>query len=245
MVVIKIKQNSIEKVRNPGEEKVRRHFDENSSKWYYSIVDVIAILTKTTDARNYWKVLKNRLKKTQNELVTKCNQLKMMSRDGKFYLTDTADAETMILIIESIPKASVEAFKLLIQRIEEDRSQDLIPYSNRDQIGQTHKYEGEEAKLLVDAYETSTNIFIEAMVAGVLPDDLSITVLDKKVFIKGKRIKPENTKNISSENYLCQELYWTDFSRTILLPSKVKMDNIETSGEYGKLTIKLTKVSKI
>lgn len=71
--------------------KVRSLWNEKEEKWYFSIVDVVAILTDSPDARNYWKVLKHRLAKEGNESVTNCNQLKMQSADGKFYKTDVGD----------------------------------------------------------------------------------------------------------------------------------------------------------
>lgn len=73
--------------------KVRSHWDAERERWYFSIVDVVGILTDSPDARNYWKVLKHRLKKEGNESVTNCNQLKLESSDGKFYKTDVADTE--------------------------------------------------------------------------------------------------------------------------------------------------------
>lgn len=72
---------------------VRRHWNEKQEKWYFSVVDIIGILTQSVDPRNYWKVLKNRLNKEGSEVVTKCNQLKMQASDGKFYLTNAADVE--------------------------------------------------------------------------------------------------------------------------------------------------------
>lgn len=71
-----------------NDRQIRTAWDENEEKWFFSIVDVVAVLTDSSDARNYWKVLKNRLKKEGNESVTKCNQLKLLSPDGKRYLTD-------------------------------------------------------------------------------------------------------------------------------------------------------------
>ena len=75
--------------------KIRRHWDEEKETWYFSVVDVVGVLSESSDPRNYWKVLKSRLKNEGSEVVTKCNQLKMESSDGKFYLTDVADTETM------------------------------------------------------------------------------------------------------------------------------------------------------
>ena len=82
-------------------------------------MDVIGILTESTDARNYWKVLKNRLNKRQSELVTRCNQLKMKAKDGKYYFTDTADEETMIHIIESMPRKTFLRARAIMEDSEE------------------------------------------------------------------------------------------------------------------------------
>ena len=81
------------------EKQVRRHWDDKKELWYFSVIDVIAILTEQDNyqgARNYWKVLKHRLKKEGNETVTNCNQLKMKAQDGKIRMTDVADTETLI-----------------------------------------------------------------------------------------------------------------------------------------------------
>lgn len=81
--------------------KVRRI--RYNDKWYFSVVDIIEILTESPNPRNYWKVLKHRLLKEGSQVVTKCNQLKMPAADGKNYKTDAADVETMFRIIQSIP----------------------------------------------------------------------------------------------------------------------------------------------
>jgi len=86
--------------------KIRRHYDEETEKWYFSVVDIIQVLIQQPDyqaARNYWKVLKNRLKKEGSESVTKCNRLKMEAADGKEYMTDAADPETLLRLIQSVP----------------------------------------------------------------------------------------------------------------------------------------------
>ena len=98
-----------------GEQKVRTKWDDEKQKWFFSIVDVCGVLTDQPDydgAKNYWKVLKHRLKKEGNESVTNCNQLKMVSpKDGKMYKTDVADMEQMFRLIESIPSKKAEPFK--------------------------------------------------------------------------------------------------------------------------------------
>ena len=96
------------------EQKVRTKWDDEKQKWYFSIVDVCGVLTDQPDeehARNYWKVLKHRLKKEGTETVTNCNQLKLLAADGKMRLTDVADMEQMFRLIESIPSKKAEPFK--------------------------------------------------------------------------------------------------------------------------------------
>src|SRR3989339_599688 len=91
---------------------------------YFSIVDVIAVLTDSPNPNNYWKVFKHRLNKEGSQLVTNCNQLKMQSSDGKFYMTDVADTEQLLRLIQSIPSPKAEPFKQWLasvgyERIEE------------------------------------------------------------------------------------------------------------------------------
>lgn len=108
--------------------QVRTHWDEEQEKWYFSIVDVIGILTDQAThqgARNYWKVLKSRLLKEGNESVTNCNQLKMQSADGKFYNTDVADTEQLFRLIQSIPSPKAEPFKLWLARVGSERIDEI------------------------------------------------------------------------------------------------------------------------
>jgi prophage antirepressor-like protein len=93
------------------QKKVRTVWDTDKEKWYFSIVDVVAVLTDSSNPRNYWKVLKHRLIKEGNESVTNCNQLKMQSSDGKHYLTDVANTEQLFRLIQSIPSPKAEPFK--------------------------------------------------------------------------------------------------------------------------------------
>ncbi len=90
------------KVQLFHQQKIRSHWDAEQEKWYFSIVDVIAILTHSPNARKYWSVLKTRLKQEGSELATNCSQLKMQSVDGKLYLTDVADTEQLLRLIQSI-----------------------------------------------------------------------------------------------------------------------------------------------
>ncbi|MBK8428413.1 MAG: Bro-N domain-containing protein [Lewinellaceae bacterium] len=107
------------------ERKVRTLWDADQEKWYLSIVDVIAVLTDSPNPQMYWRVLKNRLKKEGSQLVTNCNQLKMQSADGKFYLTDVADTEQLFRLIQSIPSPKAEPFKLWLARVAAERLDEM------------------------------------------------------------------------------------------------------------------------
>ncbi len=111
--------------------QIRRHWDENKELWYFSVSDVIAVLTKSVDPVSYWRKLKERLlKEGGNETVTKCHGLKMIASDGKMRLTDVADTETMLRLIQSIPSPNAEPFKLWLacvgyERLEETADPEL------------------------------------------------------------------------------------------------------------------------
>lgn len=110
------------------EKKVRTVWDEDKEKWYFSVVDVVEILTEQKDhqgARNYWKVLKNRLIKEGNETVTICNRLKMQADDGKMRLTDVADTQQLFRLIQSIPSPKAEPFKQCMAQIANERIDEL------------------------------------------------------------------------------------------------------------------------
>lgn len=107
------------------QKQVRTHWDEEQEKWYFSIVDVIAVLTDSPNARKYWSVLKTRLKKEGSELATNCSQLKMQSADGKFYLTDVADTEQLFRLIQSIPSPKVEPFKVWLAQVASERLDEM------------------------------------------------------------------------------------------------------------------------
>lgn len=93
------------------ERKVRTVWDDKEEKWYFSIVDVVDILTDSANPQTYWRVLKNRLKKEGNETVTNCNALRMLAADVKMRLTDVADTEQLFRLIQSIPSPKAEPFK--------------------------------------------------------------------------------------------------------------------------------------
>ncbi len=104
---------------------VRTIWDSEQEKWFVSIIDVIAILTESPNARKYWSVLKTRLKKEGSQLATNCSQLKMQSSDGKFYKTDVADTEQLFRLIQSIPSPKAEPFKLWLAQIASERLDEI------------------------------------------------------------------------------------------------------------------------
>jgi len=110
------------------QKKVRSQWSEQEELWYFSIVDIVGILTDQPTverARNYWKVLKSRLKKEGNESVTNCNQLKLQSEDGKFYKTDVGTVEQVFRIIQSIPSPKAEPFKQWLAKVGYERLQEI------------------------------------------------------------------------------------------------------------------------
>jgi hypothetical protein len=126
-----------------NERQIRTQWDENQEKWYFSIVDVVAVLTESVNANNYWKVLKNRLKKEGSQLVTNCNQLKMESSDGKYYKTDVADTEQLFRLIQSIPSPKAEPFKLWLAKVGRERMDEIEdPEIGIDRLMETYFRKG-------------------------------------------------------------------------------------------------------
>ena len=104
-----------------GERKVRTVWDDQEEKWYFSVVDVVAVLTDSPNPQTYWRVLKNRLKKEGNETVTNCNAFKLRAADGKMRLTDVADTEQLFRIIQAIPSPKAEPFKQWMAQVASQR----------------------------------------------------------------------------------------------------------------------------
>jgi len=126
--------------------KIRRLYDEKTETWFFSVVDIIQVLIQQPDfqaARNYWKVLKNRLGKEGSEVVTNCNQLKMLAEDGKLRLTDTANAEVLLRLIQSIPSPKAEPIKLWLAKVGYERIQEMAdPAKSLDRARKTWQKHG-------------------------------------------------------------------------------------------------------
>lgn len=165
------------------DQPIRSAWDEENEEWYFSIVDIVGILTEQADydgARNYWKVTKHRMIKEGSELVTNCNQLKLKAADGKRRLTDVANTEQLLRIIQSIPSKKAEPFKLWLaqvgrERIEETIDPELIADDTKAWSGMTTRqyktYKGLKKESLRD--NMSTTELVLNMLAETATKDIS------------------------------------------------------------------------
>ena len=132
------------------EHEIRRVYDEATETWWFSVIDIIQVLTQQPDfqlARNYWKVLKNRLGKEGSESVTKCNRLKLPAADGKNYLTDVATAETLLRLVQSVPSPKAEPIKLWLAKVGYERMQEMAdPALSLDRARATWQKHGRSEK---------------------------------------------------------------------------------------------------
>jgi DNA-damage-inducible protein D len=130
--------------------EIRRVYDEKVETWFFSVVDIIQVLTQQPDyqaARNYWKVLKNRLGKEGSESVTKCNRLKLPAADGKNYLTDVASVETLLRLVQSVPSPKAEPIKLWLAKVGYERMQEMSdPARALDRARETWQKHGRSEK---------------------------------------------------------------------------------------------------
>lgn len=126
---------------------IRRQYDEKADKWYFSIIDVIYALTESKSPAAYWRKLKQRLKEEGNQTVTNCHALKMLSADGKKRLTDVADVEQLLRLIQSVPSPKAEPFKLWLAKVGYDRIQETAdPSKALDRARQHWKEQGRSQK---------------------------------------------------------------------------------------------------
>ncbi len=123
--------------------KIRRHWDDKAEKWYFSVVDIVEVLSQSERPRKYWDDMKRRLEEEGGQLSAKIGQLKMQSSDGKYYLTDVADTETVFRIIQSIPSPNAEPFKLWLARVGYERTQEIEnPELAQERVRMTYEKKG-------------------------------------------------------------------------------------------------------
>lgn len=225
-----------DKIQLFEEQQIRTAWDEEKEEWYFSIVDVIGILTEQKDydsARNYWKVLKIRLKDEGGELVTKCNQLKMKSpKDGKMYKTDVADTKQLLRIIQSIPSPKAEPFKIWLSKVGAERLEEIAdPEKAMERAVATYKAKGysdkwisqrirsiEIRKELTDEWQNAgiTQSKEFAMLTNVLTKAWSGKSVQDYKKVKGlkKESLRDNMTNTELALNLLAEVSATELSRT-------------------------------
>ena len=123
---IRFKGENMENIQLFEHNTIRTAWDEEKEEWYFSIVDVVAVLTESKAAGAYWRKLKQRLKAEGNQTVTNCHSLKMTAADGKKRMTDVADTEQLLRIIQSIPSPKAEPFKAWLARVGSERIEETI-----------------------------------------------------------------------------------------------------------------------
>jgi len=197
-------------------QKIRRRYDEKTEKWYFSVIDIIAVLTDQTDynrAKSYWTTLKNRLKNEGSEVVTKCDQLKMLAQDGKMRETDVADVEVIFRLIQSVPSPKAEPIKLWLakvgyERIEEisdpekalNRSRDYWQRMGRNQQWIQQRMMGQEIRNKLTDYWKDNEVKKQdeyAILTNIIHQEWSdLTVKDHK---KLKGLKTQNLRDHMSD----------------------------------------------
>ena len=189
--------------------KIRRRWDEKEEKWYFSVIDVVRVLTNSVDAGAYWRKLKQRLKEEGSEIVTKCHELKFMAKDGKYYATDAADTETMLRFIQSIPSPNAEPFKLWLARIGYERMQETVDpekglnraRANWQKLGRSEKWiqqrmMGQEIRNKLTDYWRNNEVKEQdeyAILTNIIHEEWSdLTVKEHKSL---KNLKTENLRD--------------------------------------------------
>ena len=192
-----------------GNAKIRVVWDDEQEKYFFSVVDIIAVLTESTDARTYWKVLKHRLIKEGFESVTNCNQLKLPAADGKSYKTDVADLEGILRIVQSIPSKKAEPLKRWLAQVGSERIQQMIdPERSIQQAVADYKKQGYSDKWIanrvksIDARNELTNEWKRAGLSegrdfAILTDLITKTWSGKttKEYKRYKGLRKENLRD--------------------------------------------------
>jgi len=238
------------------EYKIRRHYDETTEKWYFSVVDIIAVLTEQREhkkAQSYWTTLKNRLKEEGSEVVTKCDQLKLEASDGKKYLTDVADPETILRLIQSVPSPKAEPIKLWLAKVGYERMKDMAdPELSLDrareywqQHGRSEKWiqqrmMGQETRNKLTDYWKNHEITKEeeyAVLTNIIHQEWADVSVKEHKAIKG--LKTQNLRDHMSE----AELIFTALAE---LSTRQIAESVDATGmvENAEAGIKGGKIAK-
>jgi len=240
--------------------QIRRKYDEETETWYFSVVDIIAVLIQQPNfqaARNYWKVLRNRLAKEGSESVTKCNRLKLEAMDGKKYLTDVADTETLLRLIQSVPSPKAEPIKLWLAKAGYERLQDMSdPARSLDrareywqQHGRSEKWiqqrmMGQETRNKLTDYWKDHEISKEkefAFLTNIIHQEWTGITVKKHKEIKG--LKSQNLRDHMSE----AELIFTALAElsTREIAESVQATGLDENAEAGKKGGRIAKKARI
>ena len=215
-----------------NQKQVRRTWDEKNEIWYFSIIDVVEILTDSPRPRKYWNALKTKLKQEGSELSQKVGQLKLESADGKKYLTDVADTETILRLIQSIPSPKAEPFKIWLAKVGYERIEETEdPELAIDRAMKTYLQKGyskewinqrlkiiEVRKELTDEWQTRD--MKEGLEYAILTDEITKAWSEKsvRVYKKFKGLKKENLRDnmrdgslINVENFGIASYGFSDF----------------------------------
>lgn len=239
---------------------IRRHYDEQKQTWYFSVVDIIQVLIQQPDfqtARKYWNKLKERLKKEGSESVTNCHRLKMEAADGKKYLTDVADPETLLRLIQSVPSPKAEPVKLWLAKVGYERLQDMSdPARSLDrareywqQQGRSDKWiqqrmMGQETRNKLTDYWKDHEITKEeeyAILTNIIHQEWSGVSVKQHKDIKG--LKTQNLRDHMSE----AELIFTALAElsTRQIAESVDATGMTENADAGKKGGKIAKKARL
>jgi hypothetical protein len=229
--------------------KIRRHYDENTETWYFSVVDIIQVLLQQPDfqtARKYWNKLKERLNKEGSQTVTNCHQLKMKAEDGKMRFTDVANPETLLRLIQSVPSPKAEPIKLWLAKVGYERMQDIAdPARSVDrareywqQHGRSEKWiqqrmMGQETRNKLTDYWKNHEIKKEeeyAILTNIIHQEWADVTVQEHKEIKG--LKTQNLRDHMSE----AELIFTALAElsTRQIAESINATGMDENKEAGK-----------
>lgn len=236
-----------------GQNEVRSLWDDEAEEWYFSVIDVIAILTESKNPRKYWSVLKTRLKKEGSELATNCSQLKMVSKDGKYYKTDAATTEQILRLIQSIPSPKAEPFKLWLANVANERlNQMQDPERSIDQALLDYKslgYSDEWINQRIKSIEIRKELTNEWKRGGVqegvqfatLTDIITKTWsgLSTKEYKRFKELKKENLRDNMTNKEIVLNMLAELSTREIS-----EVENPQTMDQHSSVAEKGGKIAK-
>jgi hypothetical protein len=229
--------------------RIRREWDKKKEKWYFSVIDIVAVLTEQTDyqkARKYWNKLKERLRNEGSQTVTNCHQLKMIAQDGKMRKTDVADTETILRLVQSIPSKKAEPIKLWLAKVGYERMQETIdPEKSIDRArknwqkhGRTKSWiqrrmMGQETRNKLTDYWSNNEIKEGqefAILTNVIHQEWSGVSVQKHKDMKG--LKQENLRDHMSE----AELIFTALAEmsTRQIAENMKAKGVKKNKQAGK-----------